>query len=95
MKITLLSHCGRQIACSLPYDGAKYVVADGRQCECSRSEPLHVVGGRYKVRDEYEARSTAHCARCHGDLGELHVQFDTLFGVSEDEAVLNGRPRVY
>lgn len=39
---------------------------------------------------EYRAESDAICTRCYSNVGGLQVEFDTLFGRTEDALVLSG-----
>jgi len=56
--------------------------------------PLQVNLPRYQIKhDRYIG--TAQCTRCRRDVGQMTVKVDTLFGIEEDNAVLNGRARVY
>lgn len=92
MKISL-HRDETEIACTMPYDGAKFVVAEGAcpQCKCS---PYKIQGGE-TTHDFDTYRARAWCVGCGARAGELRVTVSTLFGIDEDEAVLHGRARVY
>jgi hypothetical protein len=95
MNITLHLHDGRKRTCHYS-DGDKHVTARGLHCECSRTSDLIVAGtGRHREQDEHGESEDAACARCSGSVGRLVVVYSTLFGRTEDVAVLHGRPRVY
>jgi hypothetical protein len=95
MKITLQLHDDRSVECHHA-PGAKHVTAPGLQCECSRKSDLIVAGtGRHRREDEHSESEAAACARCGGSVGRIVVEHATLFGRTEDHAVLFGRPRVY
>jgi hypothetical protein len=51
--------------------------------------------GRRPSADDRAWECDAHCLACKAHVGTLRAEMSTLFGVREDEAVLNGRPRVY
>lgn len=47
------------------------------------------------VEDERGWSGAAECCRCRQDIGTVRVDLDTMWGRTEDRAVLQGRPRVY
>lgn len=58
------------------------------------AKPLRATGrNRRREHDRYTA--DAACVECNALVGRLVVKVPTLFGLDEDDAVLNGRPRVY
>lgn len=90
MKIRLDTDTGRHDA-TPPYSGAPCVEVSGWACacgsarvHCERSERGHVT-----------VEGNALCFACGAAAGRLVVTFETIFGLEEDERVLNGRPRVY
>ncbi len=62
---------------------------------CNAKGPILVAGAGIERHDHdtYYARA-AHVG-CGARLGTLCVEVDTIFGIEEDEQVLNGRCRVY
>lgn len=62
---------------------------------CAAPAPLRVAGkGRHiESHDTYAADGFALC--CRAPIGTIRTVVETLFGLEEDEAVLEGRPRVY
>lgn len=96
MKIKLLlKHDGSTRVCSLPFPEAAYAEAEGA-CPCCADVPFKVAGkSPHNAADDRAYEATAECLRCRNTLGVLRVETSTLFGVTEDEAVLNGRCRVY
>jgi hypothetical protein len=59
-------------------------------------EPFHVQGSSpHRMPDDRTIRSGGHCVTCGDAVGWLYAQPDTMFGLEEDERVLNGRARVY
>lgn len=94
MKITLVLASERR-RCTLPYATSPHVVATGACPHCGVT-PLHVGGTGQRIASDdraYEADAVAVC--CRGRVGTLRVDAATLFGLTEDEAVLRGRCRVY
>jgi len=78
----------------------EYVHAGHAECtidcpRCKSEAPLRVVGRNNHIVDDraWEADGVAVC--CGGELGRIRYEPDTIFGIEEDRAVLNGRPRVY
>lgn len=59
--------------------------------------PVEVRGPDHATGKDHTAGvdGDAECARCRAVVGRMAVRFETIFGAEEDEAVLNGRPRVY
>lgn len=93
MIIWLTLESGKRIDLTLPFPGAKYVVGQPSTC-CIEEETA--VYSREKVIDSHDTYAgTALCARCHKPVGKLRVRVSTIFGIEEDEEVLNGRCRVY
>lgn len=97
MKITLTLYDGRTAEAKQPFEGCQYVEVAGLHCECARDLPLIVAGIKGGVKEDTDRYmvSSAACARCKGMVGDLRVEYATLFGREEDDRVLNGRPRVY
>lgn len=65
-------------------------------CPGCGTEPFLVQGhgrSRHGSAHTYRAGATAKC--CGDSVGFIFAQPETLFGLEEDEAVLNGRARVY
>jgi hypothetical protein len=95
VKITLVLASERR-RCTLPYATSPHVVAVGA-CPGCGATPLHVSGTGQRIASNdraYEADAVAVC--CGAAVGTLRVDVDTLFGLTEDEAVLKrGRARVY
>lgn len=94
MKITL--HMGgARIPARLDGPEDRHVVVPEFTCPLcgERTARVHGNGGHIAGHDEYQA--TAHCSICLGQIGELRVKVETIFGLEEDHAVLNGRARVY
>ena len=48
---------------------------------------------RHGTQDTLRANGVAKC--CGDSVGYIYAQTDTLFGLEEDSAVLDGRARVY
>jgi len=92
MKIFLVTDAGDR-AIVAPDNVTSAAECEGDCPACFK--PLRVVGkGRRVVNDRYYA-ADGHCAACLSHVGEIQAHPDTLFGIEEDERVLNGRARVY
>lgn len=98
MKITLTGSDGRALAAHQPHDHADRVVVDHATCPKCKLNPLPVRGQGKSIdpnspRDTY--RADAICCGCGAPVGVLRVKVETIFGIEEDDRVLNGRCRVY
>ena len=97
MKVYLLVAGEKRCECTLAFDVADYVTVvteDG--CPQCKSKPLRVHGNGPRPSEDdraYEADATSVC--CGKVVGVLRAEVNMLFGVREDQAVLNGRCRVY
>lgn len=87
---------GRSHEARLPYPTAPAAAIDGLACPfCKAAAPLAVLAKR-SVQGHDTVRGEGYTACCDADIGgEIVVTFSTIFGLEEDERVLNGRPRVY
>lgn len=95
MKITLVS-AGRRLHAELPYYGADYVLVPQLQQCPGCHDALKVKGLVATVHHDHDTYyADAVCISCKHAVGELQTQVSTIFGIEEDEAVLNGRARVY
>jgi hypothetical protein len=79
---------------ALVSDNGKHVTVKLACPKCGTS-PVRAVGQGIveTTHDTYVARAISLC--CREPLGDMRTTVDTIFGIEEDEAVLNGRPRVY
>ena len=95
MKITIhIEGRGRRSA-RLPYQGAEHVLMAGACPACGADGPALFGDRPEQGHDRYTATAVHVGADCGAAIGTMVVEFDTLFGIEEDERVLNGRPRVY
>ena len=79
----------------VPFDGADHCIVEG-ECPHCHAAPFKAAGVRGSmVRGHDTYTSHAGCVGCKVVTGRLVVTVDTLFGIEEDERVLNGRCRVY
>jgi len=92
VKITLTTREGHVLEGRLPYDGAAFVEFDA---PCSGCGSKAVAGGAPSIESHDTYRAQAACCGCRAACGVLRVQVSTLFGIEEDNRVLNGRCRVY
>lgn len=83
---------GTEWHCTLPHDGAPSVECAAPACACG-SVFVRGIGDDERGHDIVSSRAV--CAGCGVARGRLVVTFSTIFGISEDERVLNGRCRVY
>lgn len=68
-------------------------VTIGRCPSCRSEEPqIQGTGITHHNHDTYYARAVA---RCCGAALRIETKVSTIFGIDEDNAVLNGRSRVY
>jgi hypothetical protein len=73
-----------------PFKGSDHVVVDGC-CPVCKVEPFKVSGNGMRASDDDRAwEANGFCRSCTKAVGKLRVETDTLFGVTEDRAVLNG-----
>jgi hypothetical protein len=91
LKIYLI-HEGKEYPLFPKEDGTKAGLSNSIcGCKC-----FYVVGSnpRYST-DGRNYEATGHCAQCEKVLGVIVAEPETIFGAREDDAVLQGRCRVY
>jgi deoxycytidylate deaminase len=95
MVITIELPDGSKAQATLPYDGADHVVTT-LPCPHCKAEPLkaRVDGSVQRAHDTYTTATTVTLC-CEKKLGPMVAKVSTIFGIEEDERVLNGRCRVY
>lgn len=95
MRITFTPRDGgKTISAAKPHEGAKFVAVEGTCPRCEKPLRLAgVVNGMVTTHDTIT--SDAGCVECRAVLGTITVHTDPIFGIEEDRAVLEGRPRVY
>ena len=76
-----------------PYDDASFVRIPC--CPSCKAEPADIHAKKSKWIDEETLEGEAFCIHCKKSIGILQVTMQTLFGLEEDNRVLNGRCRVY
>lgn len=94
-KIFLLVVDGPRRKLSLAFAEADHTTAEGA-CPACGAEAFGVQGGgkRPSADDRaWEADAVSTCCKQH--VGTIRHEVNTLFGVREDRAVLEGRCRVY
>jgi hypothetical protein len=86
---------GDTVACKVPFVGAQYVIADLEACPSCGAKPVELRGSAPQQRhDHYTSDAMTLC--CKKFVGQMTAWPDTLFGIDEDQTVLNhGRCRVY
>jgi hypothetical protein len=87
---------GRSYEARLPYHNAPHAVVDGLACPfCKAAAPMGVLA-KSSVRGHDTVRGQGYAACCGAHIGgEIVVTIPTIFGLEEDDRVLNGRCRVY
>jgi hypothetical protein len=96
MKVFLLPNGGgKRLVCRVPYPEANHAVVQGAKCVCG-AEPFKVQGAHKRIASDDRAyEADAVCPACGAHVGILRAEVETLFGLREDRAVLEGRFRVY
>lgn len=95
MKIFVL-YDGKRVLAKLPHPEADHVRIEGEPCPKCSAKPWGAVGaGRRPSKDDRAWEADGHCTECKAHIGIIRVETNTLFGVREDQAVLQGRCRVY
>lgn len=94
---TFLVRDGAKRPISTPFEGADHAVLEGATTcpACGSPAPVKLAGDGRRVagHDAWEADAYALC--CRERVGTIRAEASTIFGVEEDERVLNGRARVY
>ena len=94
-KVWLLRD-GERYPVTVPTDTISQALVHGVMCPGCRATPLAVLGsGTYASEDDRALEARGYCAACRAHVGVIRAEVDTVFGVREDRAVLNGRCRVY
>lgn len=78
-----------------PFDGADHALATIPCPHCGVAAMGVQGSGMRPSEDDRAWEADGHCASCKKRVGLIRAEPDTLFGVREDRAVLNGRCRVY
>ncbi len=95
MKISLHTGDERKLEARQPYAGADHVLVDAACPAAGCAPPLKVGGSGRRIESHDTYAADAFCMCCGARVGTLRVVCSTIFGVEEDERVLNGRCRVY
>jgi hypothetical protein len=93
MKITLTIGDKKLIA-RRPHDQSTFVEVNAA-CPRCKIEPMQVQGNGNSIESRDTYRADARCLACGETVGTLRVKVSTIFGIEEDDRVLNGRCRVY
>lgn len=105
MKVTIELNNGTRVLAKVAENGAFATIQKCPNPACN-AEPCRVRGDGVITHDHgygaqfntYYVRAIAQCCTDETqivDIGEMQVQVNTMFGLDEDIAVLEGRPRVY
>jgi hypothetical protein len=102
MKITVQVN-GKALVARPPYADAEYVTIEAT-CptpDCDNGKEA-MDEGRMSVRsdtrrlvDDSAYEGEAYCNHCRTPIGEMRTEIATIFGIEEDERVLNGPWKVY
>lgn len=96
MRVFLRDEDGAEHEAAAPPDkGAPVVSIDAACPGCGARSPIEVAGKGIERHDDRVYYARAFHVGCGTRLGVLCVEVDTIFGIEEDQRVLNGRPRVY
>ena len=90
MKITV-TRDGKRMTAKLPHPQCTYVEVP-IACTCG-SNKVRGIGIHETTHDTYVA--DARCCGCDKPSGTIRATVSTIFGIAEDDRVLNGRVRVY
>lgn len=94
MKITLAHANGKTYAGRTPYLNAPFaVIANAPPCKCGEDEVR--VYSKSPTINHDKVTGDAFCRYCDAPAGRLTAKVETIFGIEEDQNVLNGRCRVY
>jgi hypothetical protein len=79
-----------------PFPGAPHAVVKDLPCPACADAPFKVAGsGMAPSEDDRAYEAEGYCCACKAHVGRIRAEVNTLFGVREDRAVLQGRCRVY
>lgn len=91
MKVTVIDADDREHAATVAENGS-FVTID-RCSSCQAENPaIRGTGITHHDHDTYYADAVAQCC---GAAMRMQTKVSTIFGIDEDNAVLNSRPRVY
>ena len=87
---------GQRWPLSLPTPEANWLRADGHTCPDCGASSLEVRGVHQRdAADDHAVEADARAKCCAATVGTLRYEPDTLFGMTEDRAVLHGPWRVF
>lgn len=80
-----------------PYENADHVIVYGacQHCGASPFKVAGVVGTMHATPDDQAYEACGACVACRETVGTLRVEPGTVFGVTEDAAVMGSGVRVY
>ncbi len=91
MKVTVIGADDIRRPARVAESGQFVTIANCPSCRAEDAE-VRGTGITHHDHDTYYARAVASCC---GAVMRMETKVSTLFGIEEDNAVLNGRPRVY
>lgn len=81
---------GERVAIATPFEGADHAVVTGGACPGCGASPFKIAGdGRRPSIDDRAWEADGYALCCKRCVGVIRVEPSTLFGVREDEAVMN------
>jgi phenylpropionate dioxygenase-like ring-hydroxylating dioxygenase large terminal subunit len=95
MPTTITLRIGdEQRAVTTNEDGTEATAAG--TCPHCGVEPFAIAGGGMRIAtDDRAYEADGRCVVCGEPVGLIRAEAETIFGLTEDEAVLRGRARVY
>ena len=93
MKVTVTIRDREPVEVPTPRPGVEVLEVQA-ECPSCCAVPL-LVSGAGIARDDRSYRAIAVCRGCGEKVGTIEAKPDTVFGLEEDERVLNGPWRVY
>jgi hypothetical protein len=95
MKIFLIID-GKRFKVTEPFAGSAHAIVENEACPHCKVTPFRIAGsGKQITTDDRAYEAEGFCLDCLKHVGTIRAEPSTLFGLHEDEAVLNGRCRVY
>ena len=74
----------------------KFGIAEG-ECPGCKAKPFRVQGGNLRILNDRTYKADGRCVDCNDPVGYLYAKAATIFGLDEDDLLLNRgqRGRVY
>lgn len=97
MDVTVKIEGQPRIPMKLAHDGCEHVTSRDETIKCPEcaGAPLMIHGKGEGARTRDSITQPAYCNYCGEVVGTIRAKFQTIFGIEEDNRVLNGRFKVY